>query len=141
MTIAETAPQPTVKVGDFFYSSWGYDQTNVDFFKVVGLTPKGVRIQHWSSLCVRDDGGPSTRVVPGDAPAQWVDWSGVDRDAEHWVQQGQKVMRDAKIETKRLQVMSGPYYEGRVRLAWKSYADLYLWDGTPKHQTGFGWGH
>ena len=26
-----------VKVGDLFYSSWGYEQTNVDFFQVVAL--------------------------------------------------------------------------------------------------------
>ena len=31
----------SVKVGDLFYSSWGYDQTNVEFFKVVGLTKSG----------------------------------------------------------------------------------------------------
>lgn len=30
-----------VKVGDLFYSSWGYEQTNVEFFKVVGLTKSG----------------------------------------------------------------------------------------------------
>lgn len=37
---------PMPKVGDLFYSSWGYDQTNIDFYQVtsvkrrmVGLTP------------------------------------------------------------------------------------------------------
>jgi hypothetical protein len=35
----------TVKIGDHFASSWGYDQTNVDFYEVVGLTPKGVRLR------------------------------------------------------------------------------------------------
>lgn len=34
-------PQPVnkygVKVGDLFYTSWGYEQTNVNFFQVVGL--------------------------------------------------------------------------------------------------------
>ena len=28
-----------VKVGTIFKCSWGYDQTNVDFFKCVGFTP------------------------------------------------------------------------------------------------------
>lgn len=27
----------SVKVGDIFYSSWGYDQTNVDFYQVVAI--------------------------------------------------------------------------------------------------------
>lgn len=26
-----------VKIGDLFYSSWGYEQTNVDFFQVIAL--------------------------------------------------------------------------------------------------------
>lgn len=37
-----TEEKPTVnkygvKVGDLFYSSWGYDQTNIDFFQVIKL--------------------------------------------------------------------------------------------------------
>lgn len=27
-----------VKVGDLFYTSWGYDQTNIEWFQVVGVT-------------------------------------------------------------------------------------------------------
>ena len=35
-----------VKVGDLFYSSWGYEQTNVNFFQVVALVgKKSVRIR------------------------------------------------------------------------------------------------
>ncbi len=33
-----------LKVGDLFYSSWGYDQTNVDFYKIVGKKNKMVEI-------------------------------------------------------------------------------------------------
>lgn len=33
----------TVKVGDIFYTSWGYDQTNIDFYEIVGKTPKMVK--------------------------------------------------------------------------------------------------
>ena len=29
-----------VKVGDIFYTSWGYEQTNIDFFEVVAVTEK-----------------------------------------------------------------------------------------------------
>lgn len=32
------------KVGDILYASWGYEQTNIDFYKVVGLTAKSVKI-------------------------------------------------------------------------------------------------
>ena len=34
---AERVNKFGVKVGDLFYSSWGYEQTNVDFFQVVAL--------------------------------------------------------------------------------------------------------
>ena len=32
-------------VGDIFYSSWGYDQTNVDFYQVVKTTPKTIALK------------------------------------------------------------------------------------------------
>ena len=35
-------PVPTVKVGDIFVSSWGYDQTNIDYYKVLNVKNKTV---------------------------------------------------------------------------------------------------
>lgn len=34
-----------VKVGDVFVYTWGYDQTNVNFFQVVGITPSGKSVK------------------------------------------------------------------------------------------------
>jgi hypothetical protein len=34
-----------VKVGDIFYTSWGYDQTNVEFYKVIRATKSSVWVQ------------------------------------------------------------------------------------------------
>jgi hypothetical protein len=31
----------SAKVGDIFYDSWGYDQTNIDYIMVVGVSPSG----------------------------------------------------------------------------------------------------
>lgn len=39
-----TTPTP-VKVGDLFSMSWGYDQTNVNYFQVTRVTPKGVYVR------------------------------------------------------------------------------------------------
>ena len=33
------------QIGDIFYTSWGYDQRNVDFFEVVRTTAKTVWLQ------------------------------------------------------------------------------------------------
>ena len=34
-----------LKVGDIFDMSWGFDQTNVNFFQVTRVTPKGVYVR------------------------------------------------------------------------------------------------
>ena len=33
-----------VKVGDFVYNSWGYDQTNIDWYKIVKVTNRTIKI-------------------------------------------------------------------------------------------------
>lgn len=33
------------KVGDIFYDSWGYDQTNIDFYQIVEVGKKSVKIR------------------------------------------------------------------------------------------------
>lgn len=44
-----------VKVGDLFYSSWGYEQTNVDFFQVVELVGKSsVRVREVNPPIIED---------------------------------------------------------------------------------------
>ena len=125
-----TPAEAGIKVGDYFSASWGYDQTNVTWFRVVGLTKKCVKIQEVYGSTVADN-GPITSVVPTITPkvGAWVKvpegWSEYDGDAP------------APILTKRIK----QYGEDQFALAWESYADLYKWDGTPKYQTGAGWGH
>lgn len=47
-----TTPSVSVKVGDIFSMSWGYDQTNVNYFQVTRVTPKGVYIREIGSRSV-----------------------------------------------------------------------------------------
>lgn len=44
-------------VGDVVYTSWGYDQTNVEFFQIVELKPKSVIVRQVGSNC-SDHGQP-----------------------------------------------------------------------------------
>jgi hypothetical protein len=37
--------QLIVKEDDLFVCSWGYDQTNIDFYQVTGITPSGKSIK------------------------------------------------------------------------------------------------
>lgn len=51
------------KVGDILYSSWGYDQTNIDFYEVVGVTSKSIKIRKVANKTVKSN-GPDDFVVP-----------------------------------------------------------------------------
>ena len=46
-----------VKVGDYFSASWGYDQTNVDFFQVIALVGESsVRVREVSPELIAENG-------------------------------------------------------------------------------------
>ena len=53
----ETTNTNTVKVGDIFHCSWGYDMTINDYYQVVGLTPSGksVRVRKLNKEVIRAD--------------------------------------------------------------------------------------
>lgn len=129
-----------VKVGDFFSSSWGYDQTNVDFYKVVGMTASGksVRIQHWSSAIApgTQSGGPQEYVVPGAGPATVYDHSAVTPEMDYWERKEAVKEVASPIETKRLSSYGSGAY-----ISLNSHSSASLWDGKPEMQTGSGWGH
>lgn len=54
-----------VEAGDVFICEWGYDQTNVDFYQVVSVTPSGksVRVRPVAAAEVGSSVG-SIRVTP-----------------------------------------------------------------------------
>lgn len=112
---ATPAVSPTdagIEVGTIFYASWGYDQTNVDFYEVVGLTPKGVKI----------------RKV-----AQFADSGGYGHD-EVSAQSGRYLSEE--VETKILRGSAEHPY-----LSINSFSSASVWDGQPKYQTATGFGH
>lgn len=152
-----TAVAPTeagVEVGTMFTRSWGYDQTNVDMYRVVALTPKGVKVQQWSLTEVGDDGVGNTRVTAGGGPRQMNEWPRTtpeqlaacnwcgDQDggfAWHGCPEHGPRTVDAPVETKRLQTYDGG---ASVYVAVGHYGDhAYKWNGQSMHQTASGWGH
>lgn len=101
-----------LKEGDILYSSWGYDQTNVDFYQVTKVIDKMVVIREVASNVVSGDGSSESVVaVPnrfvGDAMKKIPTGTGND--------------------------------VGKIRLT--SFSWAYPWDGKPKHQTGPYGGH
>lgn len=123
--------QIAVQAGDFFYDSWGYDQTNVDFYKVISVsaTGKTIKVQQWTAKRLNEWNGPHDAVVPGEGPVKggWVrtdEGEFYDRDVE------------APVETRRLR-----FYSDRPTFTVNSYSAAYHWDGTAQHVTGRGYGH
>lgn len=111
-----------VKVGDIFYASWGYDQTNVDWYQVVDVTASGCYILPIGSKRVGFD-----TVMP-------VKNDFGDRD----------VLLDAnnKISKKgvfKRTLVSG--YDGEVYLRLSSFAFARPWNGKAKYETPIGMGH
>lgn len=51
-------------VGDILYDSWGYEQTNVDFYQVIGVGKKTIEIQEISGKMVETTGYDYGRTTP-----------------------------------------------------------------------------
>lgn len=115
MTDTATIYAP-VKEGDIFVSSWGYDQTNIDFYEVVKVTPSGKSVwtKRISQEFTEQRGAYGDKVVA--VPGSWSE--------------------TAEPKLHRLK-----YYDGEPQFRVASYASAWLWDGTPRHQTAFGFGH
>lgn len=102
-----------IEEGDFFSFSWGYDQTNADFYQVVGLTKASVKLRQVCTEVVERDG--KRGVVPVK-----------DRFREEKFQ----VSSRQGILTKRVQVSRGEPFVTMASYGWCS-----LWDGEPEYDT------
>lgn len=122
MTPSPSPAAPTPKVGDILRCSWGYDQTNVDWYQVIAVTKASVKIRAIASKVVADN-GPSTLVVP--VPGSFLAPSG------NWKKDDPAYSE--KGATKRFRASGGDLgYSVRI----ESYSSAYLWDGKPAHETG-----
>lgn len=97
---------------DILYSVWGYDQTNISFYIVNKvLTPKSIEIQQIGTKIIEKG-----NRIGGD------DLVMPDTTRKHQTPMKKIVQSD-----------------GRVKI--DSYSSAYKWDGKPKEQTPFGFGH
>lgn len=64
--------QPAVAVGSIFRMSWGYDQTNVDYFQVLRVTSAGVYVREIQAQVVPGTQGFMSEMVKP-APGVWQD--------------------------------------------------------------------
>ncbi len=110
-----------VKVGDVFVESWGYDQTNIDYYEVVRLMPQSVELIHIPAKTTGE--GTSLRLIP-------------DVGARHEVRKfnGQPDMskRWGRTFIKRV-YWSGADDDGSPAIRVTSFSSGYLWNGESSH--------
>lgn len=112
--IADKAAFDATGVGDVFVSSWGWDQTNVDFYKVVAKTGARVKVVKIGKIAVSDDDHRSSvSVIPN------------------------KTVTEGPVMTKAIRAG----YGGEAYFKVETYAYARRWDGTPKHETSYWAGH
>lgn len=108
----------TLKVGDILYSSWGYEQTNVDFYQVTKLKGKNT-IEMRQIQKSFDHGQYSDYVTPIKDSFCTPRFEG-----DTW-----------KTETLTKRV------SGNNIVSLNSFSSAWKWDGKPKYQTPLGMGH
>lgn len=115
-----------LKIGDILQGSWGYDQTNQEFWQVVGLTKSGksVKVRKLQTQRVEGtEGFMSCSVLP--LKDQFA-------DRPRW-EDGEWLTDSNVIETKRIQ----DGYNGNVSVKIHDHCYLSLWDGKPKYESWY----
>lgn len=101
------------KPGDILYSSWGYDQTNIDFYQVIATTEKTITFRE---VCqIRTSDGPLTMT------------GSTRPDVNHFTKDSKEYTRSAKT--------SGIGEKGLIKFAehpGSMMRYLWQWDGNPK---------
>jgi len=99
-------------VGDILVSSWGYDQTNVDWYQVTKVIGKAIGLRSIAGTIVKADGSGSDTVVP--APNHFTGGEMKKIPQKGW---------------------------SSVRVKIDSSSTAYKWNGKPERATSSGWGH
>jgi len=118
---AKRAEGHNIKVGDIFRASWGYEQTNVNFYQVVELVGKqSVKVREIASKSVEDHTTYSNVVAVKDAflsNSHLCGYKGND-----------PVLK--RVNTN---------YSNSIKVF--EFSNAYLWDGKPCYETNPMFGH
>lgn len=134
----------TPKVGDVFYRSWGYDQTNVDFYELVSLSSTGKtgKAKRLKNVSVYDDGGPTTYVTAATGPGRFATDERCTRCSNHHRDANGQMSTEAHGWDGHKYSDTYTYKASTDQVTVTSYGDhAYRWDGVRKYETGVGWGH
>ena len=102
-----------LEIGAILYDSWGYDQTNVDFYKVVSRTNRTVEVVQIGTKILDDENGNNFTADSVVADPDRV----ISDPTKHVV----------NTETRSIRI--------------NSFSHAFPWGGKPLHQTAWGFGH
>lgn len=129
-TIEKVKVQP--KVGDILYSSWGYDQTNIEFFKVVKVSEFSVWIQQVGSKIVEVTGWAHENVVPTDSSDYQVrNW---DNKEDEFGNINTFITKTYPVNRHKIKHFDWKDEESYY-VTLNSFSHASLWDGKPKGQS------
>lgn len=109
----------SIAIGDIFVCSWGYDQTNIDFYQVIKRTAKTVSVRK-----IREKHEPAYSMANYIMPIKDSFLDGNTRFEEEY----------GKPITRRLRT----FKDGRIYFKPASYSLAKLWDGTKQTETYIG---
>ena len=109
----EKSTEQVWEIGTILHASWGYDQTNCDFYEVVGFTPskKSVRLRTIGNKQVKGTQGMMSCYAVADVENK-----------------GESIFTRRILDTK----LDYPY----VKIGYGQFAKL--WDGKPKYWSWYG---
>lgn len=106
---AQRSRAHNLEIGQVFYSSWGYDQTNVDFYEIVDV-PSACYVVVREVAKVRREGAGNDSVSA--AQGEFI---------------GEPMRKKVDMS-----------YRPSIKVGHQS---AWIWDGRPKHETSWGYGH
>ena len=127
-----------VEIGHIVYASWGYDQTNIDFYKVIRKTAAMVELRAIGQKYVESTSSMSEYVV-ADADNELFESAHISR-AEA-VKRGAEIVSEmdggdyvyAKFAA--ISKHKAQFSHGRLAVKFASYKYGWSWDGQRLHQS------
>lgn len=104
-----------MQTGQILYSSWGYDQTNIDFYEVVRVQGKFATLQKLAAETMEDSPLSMTGKVSPIIGKPAVEYPG---------------QVPVPVKPIKRMVKSGSSHGEYVKI--ESYASAWVWDGEPK---------
>lgn len=120
----EAQPMPVPAVGDILVSAWGYEQTNITFYQVVGVTAQSVRITEIKSREATPEELLAHELTPQETTTYMMPRLGN--------------IKGEPAVTKRIRKSRTPgVYAVRIN----SFSTAQLWRGRPRAETKWQYGH